>query len=126
MPASSLPPETVLTVILGASWFPRAPKLAAGRSFYNSAADLFEYLTDPNGVGVPLQNVEWLFDDSRSPTDQLEDIGDFLSRRGRELSLQGSPVDNLILYYVGHGLFTARERSYCLAVRATNENNEGL
>jgi len=32
----------------------------------------------------------------------------------------------LIVYYVGHGLFWGPDHAYCLAVRATDERNEGL
>jgi len=112
-------------IILGASWFPKAPKLAAGKPFYNSAADFMETLLNPQGLGFLHENVCWLFDDGRSPSDQLEDISEFLVRRVELLGYKTGFVQDLILFYVGHGLFTRSEQAYCLAVRSTSEHNEG-
>ena len=113
-----------LAVILGASHFPDAPRLADGRAFYNSAADLREYLFDERGLAIPRRNLLWLFDDSRAPSDQVMEIARFLSRRSSELKSEGERAENLFIYYVGHGLFTRRDQMYSLAVRSTNEINE--
>ena len=118
-------PQT-LAVLLGASSFRRAPRLAQGRAFYNSAQDFFEYLLASNGLNLPRDNVIWLFDDSRSPSDQLQDVGDFLESRSAELKNGGTPPQDLIAYYVGHGLFSGPDQAYCLAIRATDERSEGL
>jgi len=118
--------KQALAIFLGASWYPKAPKLASGVSFYRSAADFRDYLTDSNGLGLPKENVAWLFDDSRSPGDQLEDISSFLQSRSLELRSQELEPTDLIIYYVGHGLFTKQDQAYCLAVRATNQSSEGL
>src|ERR1700678_4001462 len=118
-------PQSVLAVILGASVFPRSPKLAAGDAFYNSAADFMDYLTAPSGLALPRTNVRWLFDDSRNPSDLLDDVTSFLQLRSDELERAGSPVQDLIVYYVGHGLFTRGDQAYSLAVRATNQVSEG-
>src|SRR5215472_16352357 len=115
-----------LALLLGASCFRRAPKLAQGRAFYNSAEDFHEYLTASAGLGLPQENINWLFDDSRSPSDQLQDIRDFLESRSAALSSEGAPPQHLIVYYVGHGLFSGPEHTYCFAVRATDERSEGL
>jgi uncharacterized membrane protein len=111
---------------MGASWFPDAPSLATGRAFYNSAADFRDYLLSSQGLGVPVDNLCWLFDDSRSPSDQLMAMASFLSRKGRELSGIGTPPEELFFFYVGHGMFTQADQSYCLAVRATDENNQDV
>jgi hypothetical protein len=115
-----------LAVLLGASSFDRAPKLAQGRAFYNSAQDFREYLLASNGLGLARENLKWLFDDSRSPTDQLRDAGDFLETRSADLKNRGTLPQDLIVYYVGHGLFWGPEQAYCLAVRGTDERSEGL
>jgi hypothetical protein len=115
----------MLTILLGASKFPNAPKLAQGRAFYNSAADIKEYLWDAHGLALPWQNTLSLFDDSRSPSDQLVEVAKFLMRRTQELKNEGSRPEDLLIYYVGHGLFTRGDQAYCLAVRSTNEINEG-
>lgn len=112
-------------VILGASRFPKAPKLGAGRAFYNSATDFMETLMAPKGLGIAEQDICWLFDDGRSPSDQLEDVAAFLYQRNDRLRKGIALTQDLILFYVGHGLFTRNDKAYCLAVRATNENNEG-
>jgi hypothetical protein len=121
-------PRTLLTLalLLGASWFSGAPKLAQGRAFYNSAKDFHEYLTGSDGLGLPHENVKSLFDDSGSPTDQLQDIGNFLENRSTALKNEGHQASDLIVYYVGHGLFSGADHAYCFAVRATDERSELL
>ena len=118
-------PSRILAVLLGASTFPNAPKLAEGRAFYISAADVKEYLCDSAGLALPRRNVLSLFDDSRSPSDQLVEVAGFLTRRSLELKAEGTRAGDLFIYYVGHGLFTRGDQAYCLAIRSTNEINEG-
>jgi hypothetical protein len=116
----------MLAVILGARRFDRSPQLLSGRFFVNSAADVEEYMTDAKGMQLPRENVRSWFDDTRSASDQLEEIKDFLSERKRELKRAGGEPTDLFIYYVGHGLFTrGRDQAYCLAMRNTREGNEG-
>lgn len=115
----------MLAVVIGASTFPNAPKLAQGRAFYISAADVVDYLRSEDGLGLPRRNLLSLFDDSRSPSDQLMDVASFLSRRDFEMKKEGARAEDLLIYYVGHGLFTRGDQAYCLAIRSTNEINEG-
>jgi DNA-binding beta-propeller fold protein YncE len=126
MQGSEPNPRQTLALLMGASTFRRAPKLAQGRAFYNSAQDFSEYLVAPAGLGLPRENVNWLFDDSRSPSDQLQDIRDFLESRSAALKSEGTAVQDLIFSYVGHGLFAGGEHDYCFAIRATDERSEGL
>jgi Caspase domain len=119
-------PHTKLALLLGASVFSRSPKLAKGRAFYNSAADFRDYLTDLDGLALQDENILWLFDDSRSPSDQLQDIAGFLENRTALLKNAGRPPQDLIVYYVGHGLFSGPEQTYCLAIRTTDDRNEGV
>lgn len=126
MPESEPNPQQILALVLGASSFRRAPKLAQGRPFYNSARDFYEYLTGSEGLRLAGENVNWLFDDSRSPSDQLQDIRDFLESRFTAIKNEGVQLQDLIFYYVGHGLFSGADHTYCLAIRATDERNEGL
>jgi formylglycine-generating enzyme required for sulfatase activity len=126
VPEGNPDPRQTLAVLLGASRFERAPKLAQGRAFSNSAQDFFEYLTAPDGLALPHHNVNWRFDDNRSPSDQLREIGDFLENRSADLKNKGTPPQDLIVYYVGHGLFWGPDYAYCLALRATDERSEGL
>src|SRR6266849_2069381 len=117
-------PSSILAVILGASVFPDSPKLGESRAFYNSQADIKDYFSDVHGLAIPKHNIFSLFDDSRSPAEQLTEIAKFLSKRTEELRSEGSPAKDLLFYYVGHGLFTRGDQKYCLAVRSTNEINE--
>ena len=114
----------MLAVILGASSFRRAPKLAQGRAFYNSAQDFHDYLTEV--LHLPRENINWLFDDSRSASDQLKDIRDFLENRSIRPKSEGGNPQDLVVYYVGHGLFWGSEHTYSFAIRATDEESEGL
>ena len=118
-------PRETLAVVLGASRFKRAPKLAQGRAFYNSAQDFEDYLKSSGGLGLPPENIDQLFDDTRSPSDQLQDIRDFLERRSTVIKVLGLEPRDLILYYVGHGLFS-EDFSYYLAVSGTDERSEVL
>src|ERR1019366_3809859 len=112
MSESETKKRQILAVLFGASTFRRAPKLAQGRAFYISAQDFQEYLTDVEGLGLPRINVYSLFDDNRSPGDQLRDLGDFLESRSADLKNAGTPPEDFICYYVGHGLFAGPEQSY--------------
>lgn len=125
MAAGELNSRQTLALILGASAFPRSPKMAHGQQFYNSAQDFLEYLTASDGLGLPAGNVNWsLFDDSRSPGDQLRQVRDFLEKRSSHLRQKGTPAQDLIVSYVGHGLFAGPD--YCLAVRGTEEGSESF
>ena len=117
-------PSRMLAVVLGASTFPNAPNLTESRAFDKSAADLKEYLSRPWSRSAHAQRT-FPIHDSRSPSDQLVEIASFLSRRKSQLENEGSRPDSLLIYYVGHGLFTRGDQAYCLAVRCTNGINEG-
>lgn len=123
MDGPDINPRQILALLLGASSFQRAPKLAQGRAFYDSARDFYEYLIDPAGLSLPEENAKWLFDDTRSPSDLLKEIRDFLERRTNGIDREGTLPQDLILFYVGHGLFAGAD--YCLAVGATDERDEG-
>ncbi len=123
-----LDPQATRTVavLLGASEFPQSPNLAEGRAFTLSAADVKHYFCAEGGLALPRRNVLSLFDDYRSPSDQLIELTSFLTKRKLELEAAGTPLSQVIVYYVGHGLFTRGDQAYCLAVRCTNELNEGV
>jgi uncharacterized caspase-like protein len=127
MPDTDAGSSGTLAVLLGTGWFPLAPKLAQqGAAFEASGSEFRDYLLSPTGMGLPRENICWLFDDGRSAVDQLRDLGDFLERRCLELKARGTPASDLILYYVGHGMFCGPDRAYHLAIRATDERREGL
>lgn len=117
-------PGQTLALLLGASVYRYAPRLAHGPAFYNSSQQFGEYLTTT--MGVPEENIASFFDESRSAGDQLRDIRNFLEQRIAELKNRGIPAHDLIVHYVGHGLFCGGDSDYCLAIRATDEQNEGF
>jgi len=119
-------PSRMLAILLGAWTFPHCSNYPDSLSAFNSAIDMKKYLTDEQGLGLPRQNLLWLFDDSHPHPDQLMEIGRFLERRTLQMKSEGSEPQALLIYYVGHGLFTrGAEQAYCLAVHDTNEMNEG-
>jgi len=77
-------------------------------------------------MGMPEENIKSLFDADRSASDQLRAMREFLEHRTTELRNAGTPARDLIVHYVGHGLFSGSENDYCLAVRATEEQSEGF
>jgi hypothetical protein len=119
-------PRQALALVLGASRYTYAPKLSQGRAFYNSADDFYHYLTSAEGLSLPKANVAWFFDESRSPSDQLQQIAAFLQTQLHSLREEGAAARDLILYYVGHGLFAGYGHAYHLAIRETKEGSEGV
>lgn len=107
-------PERILAILLGAGRYEGAPTLAQGASFTNSGRDFHNYLKTV--LRIPEQNVKWLFDDPRYMAEQLLDVGNFLDKRSRDLKAAGAPPTDLIIYYIGHGMFCGLDRAYHLAM----------
>jgi CHAT domain-containing protein/caspase domain-containing protein len=125
MAGEAVSPQTTLAVVLGASAFPRKPKLASGPSFLQSASEFRAYLLDEeDGFGLPKDNLFDRFDSEASSTDQLEALEQFLSERRKALDAAGNPARDLIIYYLGHGAFD-QGRDYFLAIQKTREGGEG-
>lgn len=118
-------PETTLAVILGASEFPKAPKLTAADAFKNSSRRLRQYLTSKEGLALPQENVLDLFDAEKAPADLDEEVATFLKKRLAELKAEGHVARDLIVYYVGHGGFSG-DNEYFLALRSTRSDNEAM
>src|SRR5215469_18919094 len=117
-------PQQTLALLLGASTFPAAPSLAEGPVFYNSARGFQEYLISPEGLGLPTDNVNWLFDDSRSPHAQLLEIGDFIERRTAVLNDQGIKPTDLIIFYSGNLLVSGPDQAPYFAIKSTQQESE--
>lgn len=118
-----LDPKRTVAVILGASDFEKAG-LPGGFAFYNSAFRFREYVIDPNGLAIDPARVLWRFDATDSPSEQLDQLASFLSST-QDRQTDKSPLENLLLYYVGHGDFTRVDRKFFLAIRGTNRANLG-
>src|SRR5262249_51630724 len=126
MVGTEVSPTSTLVIILGASAWPSSPDLASSPAFQRSAQDLREYFLSQDGFRLPGQNLLYLFDTDRPPSDVDADIGDFLKKRAIESVQSGDIPKDLLLYYVGHGGFTRSGRNYYLAIRATRKDSEGV
>jgi hypothetical protein len=118
-------PATTLVVLLGASEFPRHGSFTSNPAFAASAAALQAYFLDPQGFGLPSENLLPLFDVD-APLDEIDErIDTFLRERTHALTAGGSPARDVVLYYVGHGGFTGlRNEQYFLALRRTASGRE--
>lgn len=114
--AAAQPPP--LAVILGASVFPRSPRMMQGKFFLNSAEDVRRYLMDGRGLNLPEERLLWLFDNPRSPSEQLLNLAKFLAG-----ATKAEPAaTDLLLFYIGHGFFSSGgDQAYRLAVRYMHE-----
>jgi hypothetical protein len=119
--AEPVSPKTTLAVILGASDFTNWKELS-NTAFASSAEDFKRYLFDEDGFNLPRDHLLPLFDTTKSQSDILVAVADFLSEKYKAQSEGG--IRDLLLYYVGHGNFTAA-RNYCLAVRDSRPKVDG-
>lgn len=116
-------PATTLVIILGASTWPDAD--FAGDEgewtpFARSAGDFYDYVTNPEFLGIPKENVfDDLFDSDLDQGGMVDRISEFLKRRGDEIEAEGKAVADLIVYYVGHGGF-GKDNAFYLAIKSTN------
>lgn len=110
-------------ILLGASEWPKSQgRLTGSPNFSNSVRDFRKYLLDPNGLSIPAGQVLDLFDSEDSPSEIDEEISDFLKKTRERL---GGEIQNVILYYVGHGVFSEDGQKYCIALRSTRPENLG-
>lgn len=118
-------PERTLAILLGVSKLPGYPTLPQGSAFSRSAEDFGTYLT--SCMQLPRENVNDRFDDNRPSSDQLKEISHFLATRCEALKQAGTPASDLIVYYVGHGLFPPDSGGeYHLAIRETERDHESF
>jgi hypothetical protein len=116
-------PKNTLVIILGASSWPKASDLASSEAFKNSAIGLREYLLDRRFFSLPEENLLDLFDSEKSPSDIDEEIGHFLEGMTAAKRSKGGSVNDVVVYYVGHGGFSGQNNDYFLAVKATRKDN---
>jgi Caspase domain len=102
-----------IAVIFGASEFPRHLQWSRS-SFRNTAMAIEQYLIA--GLGLHREDILDLFDSEGEPSQQLNEIEQFLRERNPDNSSE--PPSNLIVYYVGHGCFSS-DKHHCFALRGT-------
>src|SRR5262245_60172446 len=105
----------MLAIILGASSFPEAPSLESKPAFERSAQGFRRYLLSSDGLGLPPENVLYLFNSPHSADDQDRELGNWLDQH---LAVPTeSSISDLFIYYVGHGSFSPDGSQYALAVK---------
>lgn len=114
-----------LAIVLGASQFDNHPGFASstgGPAFKTSADKIKALMWQRCEVGEEA-NILDLFDSPEDALTQITKIREFLKmHRGAAQDGKRTEVDNLVLYYVGHGAFTSTD-SYFLALRTTDEES---
>ena len=94
--------DTTIGIVLGASEWPFYPALESSTSHSHSAREFRQYLrsAEPDGLGLPAQNVLDLFDNEGSVIDLDEAVRRFLEERSRQ-----RPISHLLLFYTGQRNF---------------------
>jgi hypothetical protein len=119
-----LDPSSTIAVIFGASEWEHAG-LPVAPSFRRSAARLMQYLLapEPRGHGLDPDLALNLFDDPSPPSDILHRMREEIRRRVSERKIEGRPINDILLYYIGHGELDD-QRHLHLLVRDTKHGME--
>jgi S-adenosylmethionine hydrolase len=91
----------VLSIILGASRWPKADTLVPEPKFERAADRVFAYVLSLRGLHLNRSNVLWLFDSDLDADKLDEQISNWLAERIPGTS--GDDIQNVFVYYVGHG-----------------------
>jgi Caspase domain. len=120
-------PQTTLVILLGASKWPLS-SLRNSPAYARSANRVKDYFCNQTRYGLPPDNWLDLFDQrQRSPNEVDKVISNFLQRRILNMEQAGTPIRDLLFYYIGHGVFASgREQAYHLALRSTRDDNIGI
>lgn len=113
--------QTTLALILGASSWPNAPELQSSEGFSNSARDFQDYLL--HKFRLPQNNLLNLFDTDMSPDDLDRMIWSFLKNRLLAMRNAKQGAEYLLIYYVGHGIFSGKNADLSLAIHRTRMEN---
>ncbi len=117
-------PQTTLVILLGASEWPLST-LKGSQAFARSASKVHDYFCNPHQFGLPSENWLDLFDKYQSNPDEVDQaIGGFLDKRISIMKQTGIPARDLLLYYIGHGVFApGYDQAYHLAIRSTRDES---
>jgi len=100
-----LEPNNTVIIILGASKWPKIPSLNKENRenlptpFVNSAKGINDYFLDHKYLGVPRENILYLFDSKKNVLDLKDEINSFFDPNK---FADKQPI-HLFFYYVGHG-----------------------
>lgn len=117
-------PNSTLLLILGAKDFPRSD-LSSSEAFFNAAASISTYFLSDAGFQMPLENFFTFFDSSYDPSTLDDQITTSIQRRMLQLKAAGTPAEDLVVYYVGHGSFDEHHKYY-LALKSTRKENQSI
>jgi hypothetical protein len=98
------------------------PKLDSD-AFANSASDVKKYFAEQ---GIASENLLDLFDTERSPSEIDQEIANFCEKRLKAADAVEKRIENIIVYYIGHGDLLGRNSELCLLIRSTREESLGV
>ena len=122
MARSAPQPDTTIALIFGASRWPDCPKFQDAPSLERSADAFIETLRSQEGLGISWRNIKNLFNSSEDATEQLKQARVFVEQRRLEGKEKGSHIEDLLLYYAGHGDFEGGGEDFYLAIRRTDKD----
>ena len=104
-------------ILLGASSFPRSGNFQGDSAFLAASQRIKNYFVNPDGLGLEETNVLDLFDKEQDADSFDMSISDFIKE------LRTKNIQDLFIYYVGHGGFSERDRGFFLATKHTRDSN---
>lgn len=104
-------------IILGASDFPLSKNFQGDEALLCAKTRVQSYFTDHAGLGLHESYILDLFDSEDGPDDQDKEIIKFIS------SIKSQNIQDLFIYYVGHGSFVPKEGGFFLAIQSTRDDN---
>jgi hypothetical protein len=96
-----LEPARTVAIIAGASDWPLVETINGSQAFAESASALRAYLTSPL-VGLPTENLLWLFDETDHPRQYVR-ISEFLDERLPNIAGPKGAGAFVLFAYIGHG-----------------------
>ena len=113
----SLNPNTTAVVFIGAETFLKSG-FNASTAFTEAKSRIISYFQDL--LRIAPVNILDLFDSERSADDQDSSIVAFVKK------MVSDGIQDLFIYYVGHGSFTPGENAFYLALKNTRDDNPGI
>jgi hypothetical protein len=124
VPPSRAPqPDTTIALIFGASRWPDCPKFRDAPSLERSADAFIQFLRNESGLGLPLRNIKSLFNSFDDPAEQFDQARAFVGKRRRKNEEQDKSINDLLLFYAGHGDFEGDGRDFYLTIRRTRKDH---
>lgn len=117
---------TSLLVSLGGDAYPSAPALRHA-AFAPSSRALSEILVSGDAALLPPENHLDLFDDPHAWPEQLIAIRDWV--RAKMAAAEGDAsdrIDNILVHYVGHGIFKPNSEAHYLTINATDAEDRPM